>query len=474
MTTPDPKPGAATAYRDAAGRRRLLRGGVTGGGVTRGGVIRGGVIGGGAAVVVEAARLVVRHWPVLLVTFLVGHAVRNAVLWAAVLLSPHSHLLGALLVPLAPMSALVAMILMLRAVAGSLTNITLSSGRAPTSGAGGSATRGAAGVRGLVDDRLALLAGTIIPFLAVYAAQGYLAQDRQVWLTDANLDQLQNVANPWSGVRADVQVTTIADERMLWVLIGVAFAARWLLGRLRLTDRSTRWGLFAAWLEVTWVTLFAAKATHWLDLVWEWVTSRALVVWVQDLWHTVAGWFGPLTRPVEAVVSWLAGAVGGLDTTIIVPLAWLTVGAVVVGHTLVDRTPDPVTGRADERLRWLPYAVRRPLVRFLRSVTARFADLLGGLRLLRSAGLAPMLVFCVVFLAAAQLSWVVWAGVRWVTGPLAPELSFALMPVLEVLPRATYTVVAVCLIAAALDRLVGAGATTSANEPDVPATPGET
>ncbi|MFV0462848.1 MAG: hypothetical protein ACK5MP_06610 [Nostocoides sp.] len=423
------------------------------------------VLSGAVSVLIDAWRLLVRHWPVLAVLFLLGYAVRNAVLWAAILLSPHAHFFGALLVPLAPLAMLTAMILMLRTLADSMSHVDLAPPAAvPTNPVGDQETRASrrarAGkrrrLRAVIDDRLALLAGTIIPFLAVYAGQGYLVQDRNVWLYGANMDQLWNASNPFAGVTGDLSVTTIADERTLWVIIAVAFGLRWLLGRFQLADRNTGWGLFAAWLEVTWVTLFATKASHWLDGIWAWITSRALVTWFLDLWHTVLGWLGPLTGPVESVTGWLAGAVDDIGAVILIPLAWLAVGAVAVGHTLPDLNPNVVTRQAERRLTRLPSGVRSSVTSAVTGITNRFSDLIGGLRLLATAGLVPMLLFCLVFVAAGQFQLLTWLGVRAVTGPMSPDDSFPLAPILEVLPRTVYTLAAIVLMAAAINRLVGA------------------
>jgi hypothetical protein len=64
-------------------------------------------------VLVVAARLLLRHWPVLIALGLAGMAFRGAALWAAVAVSDHVNWLGHGLVVLAPLGFLVAMIAML-------------------------------------------------------------------------------------------------------------------------------------------------------------------------------------------------------------------------------------------------------------------------------------------------------------------------------------------------------------------------
>ena len=73
------------------------------------------------AVVVDGAKILWGYWPTLLVIFLVGQALRNALLWLAVVVSSYTSVGAALLVPLAPLATLSALILMLRAVAPALS-----------------------------------------------------------------------------------------------------------------------------------------------------------------------------------------------------------------------------------------------------------------------------------------------------------------------------------------------------------------
>ena len=100
---------------------------------------------------------------------------RNGVLWASVELSDSHHTLAGLLLPLAPMATLTAIILMLRHVAMSLPWASFGDG---------------------VEDQrasaryLGLLASTLIPFLTVYAAQGYLKEDLRAFVNAAIYDEI--------------------------------------------------------------------------------------------------------------------------------------------------------------------------------------------------------------------------------------------------------------------------------------------
>ena len=77
----------------------------------------------GVSVLVVAARLLLRHWPVLASLALAGMAFRGAALWAAVEVSDHMNWLGHGLVIFAPLGFLIAMIAMLHRLRHDLPNV---------------------------------------------------------------------------------------------------------------------------------------------------------------------------------------------------------------------------------------------------------------------------------------------------------------------------------------------------------------
>ncbi len=405
---------------------------------------------GALTVVVDAVRLFAAHWPALLTIFLAGHALRNAALWAGMEISLSSPFLGAMLVPFAPLAALTALILMLRSLAESLRNVDQAE-MSPRPSEPGQSRR-----RMIIDNRLALLSSTLIPFLAVYAAQGYLARDRMKWIVETTSDDIFNRTNALAGTFTDGSRSSIVADEYYWWVLGSAFALRWLGGRLHLADRNRGWGLFAAWLEVTWVTLFANRAGRWVNSVWDWVTTRSLVAWALDAWESVTSALGPIGAPLRAAAQWLTTLLGELGGVILVPIAWLTVAAVVYGRTLPAQQGPGLVARVQRRLGPFPPLTRRWIVDWARTLESKFAGLYRGISLLASAGLVPMLVFCLVFGLVGQVELVGWQLVRWVTGPMALADSSAVYPWLEIVPRALSMMAIVVLSAAAADRLIGA------------------
>ena len=416
-----------------------------------------GALADTAAVLVRAVVLLARHWPVLVLTYLLGAAAHNGILWFCVWLSEEHSTSAAFVLPLVPLATLTALILMLRSLTPSLAHI-----QPPRMG------------------RLTLLASTLVPFLTVYVSQQYLAEDTRAFLNAATSDELLERAGGLGGAAFNVDRTNIASGAALAGIVAGALLVRWLLDRFDLPQKAVGWGLFAAYVEVLWVWLLAKRLGNFTSGVEEWVRTRALTGWLLGRWADVVSALGPVGHPVDATAQWLWGALGRADAIIVVPIAWLTVGAVVYGRSLdrgkpvaaaaasagspgpADVAGSPTAPGAGPAPRPWQRGVQRvpaPVRRAGREATAnfrgRFSALTNGIRLLALAGLAPMLLFCLVFLLSRQVEVGVAEVLRLVVGPRDFRDALTLSPYLSVLSRGAYTVVLVALLGAAVDRILG-------------------
>lgn len=416
-----------------------------------------GALADATSVLRNGAVLLWQYWPTLLTIFLFGQALRAGALWGAMLTTKWSPLAGALLVPLAPLATVAALILALRVVAPSLRWATFR-------GTPGAEEREAAhesrrASRGsVVEDRLALLASTLIPFFAVYAAQGYLREDTRQFLNDTASDEFLNNADFWLGTgKINFERTLIAEGWWFWGAVAVAFGIRWLIERLDLPKKGTGWGWLAAYVEVTWVTLFATglmnKIGEWTD----WFKNRQAAASAQQAYERVTESLGGPGQLIDQVLAFIAGAIGKADAIILIPMAWLTVGAVVYGRTLTQAKKAEPGARAkqwSERVKKVPSPVRRVGQEVFGGAISRFNGLAGALRTFARAGLAPMLLFCLVFVLAKQAevgtAWVL----RWAMGPQDPDWMVVITPYLTLIRRGVYTVLMVALLAAAVDRML--------------------
>lgn len=431
--------------------------------------------------------LVWQHWPMLLTIYLFGQAARNAALWAAVVLSDQSSFAGSLLVPLAPLATVSALILMLRVVAPSLRYAVFGVS-APAAGEDSAqsseppATTDAAekpGAAGsLVRDRLTLLASVVLPFFAVYAGQGLLKDDQFKFVNEAVADEFRNNVGFYLGNGAlDTSRTIIADGWWFWLTVAVALGIRWLVSRLDLPRRHTGWAWFAAYIEVAWVTLLATGAMNKFTEWKTWLQQRRAAVDAQHAYEQVTGGLGPVGSAVDTVLNWVIGAIGKADAIIIVPLAWLTVGAVVYGRSLATQAAfdadDTRVSVWSQRVAKVPAPVRRVGREFFGGPVDRFRGLLSAVRTFAAAGLAPMLLFCLVFVLARQAEVLAALGLRQLLGAQQPSLMEVIQPHLDLVTRGVYTVLMVGLLAAAIDRMLAPAAMPEpVAEPAAPAVTG--
>ncbi|MCD4525220.1 hypothetical protein [Nocardioides sp. cx-173] len=399
-----------------------------------------------ALVVVDALRLLGRHWPALVSVFLLGLAARNAAMWAAVLLGRDHPVLASLLVPLAPLSMVIALVVMLR-VAGSSARWTLG-GPEDLTETGWVARR----------ERLALLASALVPFLTVYALQGHLDADRNQFINESYADEFASGAAFAGGAIDDRTLVTVTSWQVGLVVTGLML--RGVIDRLDLARRHPAWALVAALVEVTWLTWLAALLTErWRD-AGGWVGDRVVFDETGEAWRRVTGALGPLTEPVRAVGDVLVGIVTEISAIVVTPVAWLSVGAVVLAgglrdsrrarleeHRVVLRARERLAPRLERHRGWRPKRVGDLLGR-------RFEELVAGLRTLAHAGVVPVLTFCLVLGLAALAEWGTALLLRTLVGPRDPDTMLAFSPYLEVATRTVYTVLIVVLVAAAVSRLL--------------------
>ena len=371
--------------------------------------------------------------------YLFGSTVRNGVLWASVEVSAHNSTVAGFMLPLAPMATLTAIILMLRVVSTSLSSATFG---------------GEEGPEATTTPWLGLLASTLIPFLTVYAAQGYLKEDIRLFVNAASYDEIFGSAGAFYGDSADTGRTIIADGALMVGIVVVALVLRFAIDKLDLPSRHTTWGLLAAYVEVLWLFLIARQFTNYQDRVWTWVTDRRFVAWIEGRWATLTEAVGPIGDPLRSVAHWLGDVIGDADGIVVIPIAWLTVGAVALGRSIDVPRPTRPASRLLRPVARIPAPVRRIGAEATADLRGRFRGLGDGLRLIVIGGLVPMLLFCLVFIVASQSGVLVGELWRVVIGPLDRDTALAVSPYLDIVADAVYSLLLVGLLGAAIDRVV--------------------
>ena len=410
------------------------------------GAVREAVVGT-FAVVLAGGRLWLRHWPVLLALALLGGAGRMGAIWGATVASDTNNTLGVLILVLAPLASVTAIVLMLHVLRHSLPTIaSVADTEAPTNRTTGRERR-------LLD----VLASVLVPFLAVYASYGFLREDIDRYVNAAVADEFLANADifyhPGGGIDTDRFV--FATGWLAVAIVAGAIVLRWGLARLE-GARGWLWlGFAGAYVEVLWLTTLAAHLSGYQDRVWDWVESRKGVDMFAGWWLDLMDRLGPLANPVDAATDWLFGVLGDFDAIVVIPVSWLAVGAVVYGHRLV---PPPEPQRRQPRiLAAVPKPVRRVGGEVLGDLRERFGALTGGIRQLAIAGLAPMLIFGLAFLASARVEDLLNLAARALLGPQDVDTWLAFSPHVATVTRAIGLTITMCLLAAAVDRVLARG-----------------
>ena len=404
-------------------------------------------------VVVTAGRLLARHWPMLVTLAFLALAVRRGALWAAVEISDQHALLAQVVLQLAPLGYLLGVILMLLLLGRDLPGLReLSDSTGPLAPTERRERR-------LVDVAVSFL----VPFLAVYVSSGLLEEDRLQFFNAAAFDEFNQVRLGASEPVYDFGGRLGVDwgfAAFLGIVV-VAWVARWTLGRFERRTQFVALAFVGALVEVFYTGQGGRYLVAVQNLGQDWLAERRAVALVQSRYDTALDTIGPLAGLVDRVTMWLFGLLGSFDAVVVVPLAWLTVAAVVLGHKLSGpEEPAAEVVRAEDdpapRRRTVLAAARAGIQSLFADVSERFSALWGGLRLLAGAGLVPMLLFGLVFLVALRVpllvSWV-W---RLVAGPTGTDTWLAFVPWETALGQALSLVVLVPLLAAAVEWVVTA------------------
>jgi hypothetical protein len=411
------------------------------------------------AVVLTAGRLIARHWPALLALAFLGAGLRAGVLWLAVVVSDHSSFVAQLILVLAPLGYLLPIIAMLYLCRGSLPNV------AALEAMPGPEATTEKRERRLVDVSVSML----VPFLAVYVSYGLLDEDRQRFLNEAAFAEFNqfNLAKPPDydfagrlGIYAPLTVLTI---------VVVAWVLRFALGRIEQVTRFLALAFLGALAEVYYTSQVARRVTGIQTSGVDWIEQRRAASSVVGWYDDHIGQLGWLSNPVDGFTNWVFSVLGSVDAVIVVPVAWLTVGAVVLGHKLSPPPP------REPHPRWqrVHPVIRTASSSLFADLRERWSAFWGGLRLLGTAGLAPMLAFGLVFLLAIRLPIAVSELVRHLTGPVDTDTWQAFAPMERSLGMAVSMALTAPLLAAAMDWLVAPKLAAQAAAPADPAPAGQ-
>ncbi|HEY2674964.1 MAG TPA: hypothetical protein VGJ07_31930, partial [Rugosimonospora sp.] len=416
--------------------------------------LRRTALGEGTAVVRNAAVILFRHWPVLFMLAFAGLGARSLLLSGAVRASKVNAGFGFMVAVLVPMTTLTALVLMMRAIRGSLPWL-LQAERGPAGAADPALARDLR-----AGTLLNYLGSVLVPFLAVYASYGYLKDDISSYTYAVLYDAVFNNANVVNGGPSDVlSRLPFSPSVSVVTMIVIAVVIRWALGKWHLAKRYRWLGIIGAYVEIIWISLVAGLLSQASGSGQTWVEDRRVVHGLTDTVNAFVDRLGPFAKPGHHVLSIAGNLLDSVDKVIVVPVSWLAVGAVVYGYKITK--PAPLTHEmldlANQRWSRLPGLVRKVGAEIGSSVRERFGPLAHGLRLLIKTGLRPMLLFCLAFLVVQSASDWMWEVERWAIGPQNLVAFWTpLSEVLSPLNNALGMALLVALLGAAVDRVLRA------------------
>ena len=379
-----------------------------------------------------AGRLLLRHWPALLTLAFLGAAIRNGAVWAAIQLSDVQGQLGQLMLVLAPLGYLLPIVAMLSICRRSLPALQAADAQVEVAPTEGRQLR-------LLDVAVSVL----VPFLAVYQSYGLLEQDL---LRFRNAAAAAEFVESTSINSEDAQTASrlgIYSVQVALLIVVGAWLVRWALGRVERTLKLTALAFAGAFVEVYYTAQLAGQFVVLKVKGVPWLEDRVAARWLEDAYDAVADALGPMRHVFTTLAHGVEELAGSFDAVVVVPVGWLTVAAVVLGYKLVEHeAPTALTER--------PGLLRS----FWIDLKERFTAMLDGVRLLATAGLAPMLVFSLALLVVTRLPAAVSEASRAIVGPQYFGTWVAIGPFEVAVGFALSMVLIAPMLAAAMDWLV--------------------
>lgn len=409
------------------------------------------------AILKTTGRVLWRHWPALMAWYLAGVLVHYVFTEVAGFIGASSATLGFLVLPigiLARLVSLVAMFLVLRDGLRNLQEIA----PLPESPAERRRTF-----------LSALLAG-ILPFFAVYWAQGLLSEDirayslralevRQGIIMTASVNGEPAVASEDTVLNLPINVWTIS-------IIVIAFAGRWAWSKW--SPKLAAWlSPVAVYFEVVWVFFSVMVLGDIFDAIKAWVDSRAAMAFLESVREGVLDAVAPL-RWLWDGIGWVISEAGPV---LLAPLAWLTIAGVVFGQAIVAeklRVESELVSRFRQHTAVIPNRLVRRLRDLGDELGARFRPIGRALLLMWRAG--PLLVasYALLYIVVKALESLLTFGVTRLIGPQDYVFWAVMAPLLSLIPVLLVEPIRIAVISGAYDATLGRLRRRQQERPDSP------
>lgn len=332
--------------------------------------------------------------------FLAGTLANYGVIQLAGWVGAYSAIGGALLLPVGVLARLISYVAMFLVVRDGMRQLDAIAPLPET----GAARR---------ETFLKALLGSILPFVAFYAAWGLMREDvvayfQRVLAVNTDLIFTDQQVGDGAVGELTIGVWTI-------VVIVVAFALRWLIKRYN-GRLPAAFAFVAVYLEVLWVYLSLMVISDAVGVITTWVQTRQAMVWLAGVREWVSAQLVPVAWVWDAV-EWVLGEAGGI---ILLPLAWLTIAGVIYGQAVAPQQVSLRGALVDQaRSRWLraPGWIRARLADIWSEIVSRFQPIGRAIVLMWRAG--PVLIggYVLLYTLLLALESLVGIGLTRVFGP---------------------------------------------------------
>lgn len=395
-------------------------------------------------ILTTTGRVLMRHWPALMAWYLAGVLVQYVIGQVAGFIGASSATLGFLVLPIGILARLISLVAMFLVLRDGLRNLQE--------------------VAPLPEEPVerrrtflsALLAG-ILPFFAVYWAQGLLREDVNAYSSRA-LEVRSGIIFTAS-VNGDAPVgdqdTVLNLPFNVWTvaIIVIAFAGRWAWSKWS-AKLSTWLSPVAVYFEVVWVFFSVILLGDLFDSIKAWVDSRAAMAFLEDLREQILNAVAPLRWLWEAI-GWVLTEAGPV---LLAPLAWLTIAGVVFGQAIVAeklRVENQLISRFRQHAAVIPNPVVRRLKDLGDELGARFRPIGRAILLMWRAG--PLLVasYALVYVVVKALESYLSLGITRLIGPHEFLTWAIILPVVSIVPLLVIEPLRIAVISGAYDATLG-------------------
>jgi len=353
----------------------------------------------------HACALFAHYWPVMFFFFFVQRLAGWALLPLSVKAGYANHLLGILGLSFIVVVQLLCTVAMFDALRGGMPSLSAPGGVLPAPDRRGISRFGE------------MLGVVLLPFFAYYASWGLLKDSVRSYV----LEFLRGTLDQQAG-----QALDLLNAKGVVISVVLTWALRRLLLWWHKRHPSALLSILATTCQAYWVFIGIMVISQWKGTAWDWIEHRvAWQWWLAATEHPIlAG--GVAVATGQGVFAQACVFFGGAVKTMLLPLAWFAIAAVVYGRNLKDADAlfgvDARLERARQRYSNLVLPVRLAADHVIGKASSGWnskgVPIVNAVRMLGGGGLQLVLALCFYYVALGVVCEFAWRFVAELIGPL--------------------------------------------------------